>query len=175
MELQPLTPRRNIEIKAHCKDLSEARRKAEEIGAKFDGILNQIDTYFHVPQGRLKLRRINGDNTELIWYQRENQATARASEYHVAPVTDADLMLAVLGGALGVRGQVRKRRELLLWHNVRIHLDEVEKLGTFIEFEAVISDGNDEATSRARIKRLSRELEIDEPIAVSYPDLLGFS
>jgi len=165
--------RRNIEIKAHCDNLSGVRRAAEGIGAKFSGILHQVDTYFHVPNGRLKLRQINDENTELIWYTRPNAAEARTSQYHVVPVADADLMLAALSAAMGVRGQVKKRRDLLLWHNIRIHLDTVEGLGEFIEFEAMISEADPEAISRARLGELSRQLKIGSQIAQSYCDLLG--
>ena len=166
-------PRRNIEIKAHCDDLSRARASAEAIGATFAGVLNQIDTYFNVPHGRLKLRQINSDRTELIWYHRTNEATARQSSYHVVPVADAGLMLATLQAALGIRGEVRKRRDLLLWENVRIHLDAVQRLGEFIEFEAVLSSESDELISRQRLEMLSRELRIGAQIAPSYSDLLG--
>jgi len=167
---------RNIEIKARCDDLDRARSRAQAIGAEPAGILHQIDTYFPTKAGRLKLRQINSngvDRAELIWYHRTNEATARESNYHVVPLMDASLMLAALSAGLGVRGSVRKRRDLLLWHNVRIHLDMVENLGPFIEFEAVLSDQDDETISRARLEELSRALEIGEQIACSYCDLLG--
>jgi len=166
--------RRNIEIKARCDDLNRARRAAEAIGAKFAGVLHQIDTYFHVKHGRLKLRQINGNQTELIWYERPDRAEARASNYYVVPVTDADLTLAALSAALGVRGAVRKRRELFLWDNVRIHLDRVERLGEFIEFEAFVSDAASETVSSKRLDQLSGQLHIGEQIGRSYSDLLGF-
>jgi predicted adenylyl cyclase CyaB len=91
----------------------------------------------------------------------------------VVPVSEPNVMLAALNAALGMRGTVRKRRELLLWQNVRIHLDQVESLGTFIELEAVISETNDQNVSHARIEELRRELEIADEIAVSYSDFLG--
>jgi len=165
--------RRNIEIKAHCDDLSRARSAAEALGAKFAGVLNQVDTYFDVPRGRLKLRQVNDAESQLISYHRPNEPTARESQYRLVAVADAELMLATLGAALRIRVQVRKRRELLLWHNVRIHLDTVERLGAFIEFEAVLSDDSDEATSRDRLETLSRALKIGQQIAGSYSDLLG--
>src|SRR5205814_6567994 len=100
---------------------------------------------------------------------------ARESVYHVIPVPEAGLMLALLSGALGMRGQVRKRRELWMWQNVRIHLDTVEALGAFIEFEAVVSTGNSEEISRARLQELSDALDIRDRVSVSYADMLGLS
>ena len=82
---------------------------------------------------------------------------------------------AALTSALGLRGEVRKRRELLLWHNVRIHLDHVDQLGDFVEFEAVVAHTDDEATAHERLQTLAAALAINpaDRIAVSYSDLLG--
>ena len=89
------------------------------------------------------------------------------------PVADAGLLAAALTAALGVRGQVRKRRAVHHWHNVRIHLDEVEGLGTFLEFEAVLSAGEDERASEERLRRLDEALRPGPDVAVGYADLLG--
>ncbi len=111
----------------------------------------------------------------MIWYDRPNAVEFRGSDYYVIPTADSQSMKQALTAALGVRGQVRKKRTLLLWHNVRIHLDHVENLGSFIEFEAVVSDDADEAISRDRLATLSVGLGIDpaDRVAVSYSDLLG--
>jgi predicted adenylyl cyclase CyaB len=170
------TPKRNIELKACCDDLRRAADAARAIGATFAGVLRQVDTYFHAPHGRLKLREINdGERAELIAYRRANDTSFRNSDYHVVPVPDPVAMKAALAGALGVRGEVRKTRQLWMYHNVRIHLDDVAGLGTFIEFEAVISDADGDSVSRERLARLTEALEIrdEHRIAVSYSDLLG--
>src|SRR5688500_18002453 len=131
--------RRNLELKARCADLTAAATRAAELGARHVGTLMQVDTYLHVPNGRLRLREIEGQPAELIWYERANSVEFRGSDYHVVPIADASLTKTALARALGICGEVRKRRQLMIWHNVRIHLDEVEGLGSFIEFEAVIS------------------------------------
>jgi predicted adenylyl cyclase CyaB len=84
---------------------------------------------------------------------------------------------AALRAALGIRGEVRKRREILLWHNIRIHLDEVIKLGTFVEFEAVLSPSDDEPNAMARLQQLCTALAIQptDHLAPSYADLLGLT
>jgi predicted adenylyl cyclase CyaB len=91
-------------------------------------------------------------------------------------VDDPAALRALLTGCLGERGQVRKNREIWFWHNVRIHLDEVADLGTFIEFEAVLSPIDDESTSQTRLDRLCEVLSIDPSaaFAAAYADLLGF-
>ena len=80
-----------------------------------------------------------------------------------------------MGAACGVRGKVVKRRQIYLYHNVRIHLDTVEGLGTFVEFEAVMGAAEEEATSRQRLQMLAGAMEIGEAdvCSGSYCDLLG--
>src|SRR4026208_2550188 len=125
-------PRRNLEIKAVCADLAAAREAAQQLAGPPAAILDQIDTYFHVPTGRLKLREINNTSAELIYYDRADDPAARTSRDHLAPVVDPAALRALLAAALGIRAVVRRRRELFLYENVRIHLDAVENLGSFI-------------------------------------------
>jgi adenylate cyclase class IV len=169
---------RNIELKARCANLQRAAEAALRIGATRAGELRQLDTYFRFPHGRLKLRETalpDGRGAELIAYQRSDAPAFRGSDYYVIPLSHPADMKTALAKKLGVRGEVRKRRELFLWHNVRIHLDDVAGLGTFIEFEAVISPADDEAVSLQRLARLAEALAIgdDDRIAVSYSDLAG--
>jgi adenylate cyclase class IV len=165
---------KNLELKAQCADLDAARVAAQRLGARPAGVELQTDTFFRVPIGRLKLRAITGRCAVLIWYDRPNRTEARLSSYYLVPVPDGDLLKALLAAALGVRGEVRKRREILRWHNVRIHLDRVDGLGTFVEFEAVLSPGEEEATGHERLGRLCDALSIlpSAHIAASYSDLL---
>lgn len=168
------TPRRNIELKSKCSDLARARDAALRLGAQEAGLLEQTDTYFHCKTGRLKLRETAGRRAELIAYSRPDDAAARASEYHLAPVEEPGPLKRGLAAALGVRVVVVKRRQLLIWHNVRIHLDDVEGLGSFVEFEAVMDPGEDEATSHARLTTLAAALALRERdrISSSYGDLM---
>jgi predicted adenylyl cyclase CyaB len=174
---EPMTdqPRQNIEVKARYPDLASAREVCQRIGARFVGVLNQIDTYFRTNDGsRQKIRQINDTHAELITYSRPNDAVARSSLYTVEPLADVQATLAALAGKLGVLCVVRKHRELFGWHNVRIHLDEVEGLGSFIEFEGVVGAVADENVSRERVDRLVAEFAIGpgDQIGVSYSDLL---
>ena len=104
--------RRNIELKARCDHLSLAAARAAELGAHQVGEILQVDTYFRVPNGRLKLREIAGKSPELIWYEREDSIEFRASDYEVVPIAEAALTKSALARALGIRAEVRKRREL---------------------------------------------------------------
>ena len=167
---------RNIELKARCSDLSAAREAARAIGAEYTGTLEQRDTYFIAEQGRLKLRETSGQSAELIAYTRDNTAAVRRSEYQLVSVPDAAALLAALTAALGVRGAVVKRRELWMWQRVRIHLDEVERLGTFVELEAVMGANEPDEIGQQKVATLRERLSIADRDLVgdSYSDLLGF-
>ena len=150
------------------------RIRAISMGAIEHASLQQIDTYFHAKNGRLKLRQQTGKTAKLIWYDRVDSEQPKQSEYQLVEIPDPSAMIAVLTESLGLRIEVSKHREVLLWRNVRIHLDQVDRLGTFIEFEAVVSDETSEEQSRENLQLLRMGLEIREAdlIAKSYSDLL---
>jgi adenylate cyclase, class 2 len=160
---------RNIELKARLGDYAAARRVAAAIATDRLGEQHQIDTYFACAHGRLKLRQINGLRAELIWYARPNEEGPKTSDYQLVPLSNPETLKAALGAALGVRTVVEKRREIFLYHGVRIHLDDVVGLGQFIEFEAVVGPQVDEATAHALIGSLTHHF------GVSPADLLANS
>jgi adenylate cyclase class IV len=167
---------RNIELKARCVDLDAAAKAVAGLtpAPRESGTLDQIDTYFCCARGRLKLREIVGIKSELIWYDRSDVAESRKSDYRLVDVPDPAALRVALGAGLGVRGTVSKRRRLLMWHNVRIHLDQVEGLGSFVEFEAVITPGESEAVGHKRLAVLCRTMAITpaDYCDASYADLL---
>jgi predicted adenylyl cyclase CyaB len=169
-------PRRNLELKARCPDLQAAAARVGHLGARDAGLEVQTDTYFHVPSGRLKLREIEGQEAALIGYTRPDQTGARTSTYRLVPVPDAAAMKALLADLLAVRRVVSKRRHIWLWNNVRIHLDAVAGLGSFIEFEAVLASADEEIAAPAQLDELCRVFQIapTDILAPSYADLLGF-
>jgi predicted adenylyl cyclase CyaB len=134
----------------------------------------QGDTYFRVPRGRLKLRQTEGSShSTLIYYDRPDRTESRYSEYHLAPVDDAEEVETLLGAALGTLVKVGKTRHLFLYGATRIHLDQVENLGCFVELETVIQYQTEEE-ARAEHELVKQTLGLDEreTVAVSYGDLL---
>lgn len=125
----------NIEIKARVKNPDHIRQYLQLQGADFKGVDKQTDTYFQVPQGRLKLRQGNIENN-LIFYQRSDQAGPKQSSFNLVPVAESEGMQKLLTDALGIKTVVRKQREIYYIHNVKFHLDIVEGLGSFVEIEA---------------------------------------
>lgn len=130
----------NIEIKARCTNPDSIRNYLKNNEADFKGTDHQTDTYFNVPGGRLKLRQGNIENT-LIHYTRENQAGPKASEVSLYKVDNGDVLRNVLLKALGEKVTVEKRREIYFIENVKFHIDEVPGLGSFVEIEAIDTDG----------------------------------
>ena len=167
--------RHNLERKSRDADLDLARCALEGLGARREGTQEQSDLYYHCPTGRLKLRRIDDTHAELIWYDRPDEEGLRTSTYRRVPIADDAALHAALSSGLGVRGEVRKRREVWHWHNVRVHLDDVSELGRFIEFEAVIAGESDEAISLVRLDELGRALGLEDAndVSGSYADLMG--
>jgi adenylate cyclase class IV len=161
----------NLELKCRRRSCAELHDLARALGARFDATLNQTDTYFHVPAGRLKLREINGTRAELIQYERPDQPGDRWSSYLVVPVVEAEKMKAALGQALGIRCIVRKKRDLYLYGTARIHVDEVEGLGSFLEFEVVETPVAD---AEALMKELRGAFRVcdEDVIAGSYGEML---
>jgi homotetrameric cytidine deaminase len=163
----------NVELKARDPDPQGTAARCLALGATDHGVLAQTDTYFTARRGRLKLRE-GSDGTELIAYRRPDETEASESTYVRAPVADPSPLTEALDAAVGTVVVVSKRRRLFLWEGVRIHLDEVEGLGAFVEFEAVIPDGGDLATAHEKVARLKASLGIaDEAlVSVGYADLL---
>ncbi|MBX3414881.1 MAG: class IV adenylate cyclase [Pirellulales bacterium] len=170
------TPRRNIELKARLRDLAAARATAEKLATEFVGVQWQIDTYFVCAQGRLKLREIDDRMAQLVAYERSDERTSKASDYYLVAVPQPALLKQALTAALGVRGVVRKRREIFLVENVRIHLDEVDGLGTFLEFEAVLGPHVDDRKGAQQVAELREAfgLRTEDLLACSYSDMCGW-
>lgn len=179
----------NFEFKAHLHDMQHVKAALLTRAANFAGVLQQTDTYFHVSGGRLKLREIVYESqtapapqraeSQLIFYQRPDHAAVKRSDYHIAPIGDAVTLREVLALALGVRVIVKKRRTLYLLPmknggNIRIHLDQVEGLGDFVEVEAVAPADEFSAAAEAEAQDLLQAFHIteNELISGSYADLL---
>jgi homotetrameric cytidine deaminase len=167
-------PRRNVELKARDPDPARSLDRCRALGADDRGELRQRDTYFAARRGRLKLREQEPGGAELIAYERADAAEPRESRYRIAPVAEPDPLREALDAALGTLVVVAKRRRLLLWEGVRIHLDEVEGLGAFVELEGVAAAGSDLAREAALVARLRAELDIADAAieATGYADLL---
>jgi predicted adenylyl cyclase CyaB len=166
--------KRNIEIKALAKEFQTQLEIAKNISTTSPQILIQEDTFFNVPQGKLKLRKFSEDYGELISYSRPEQKKAKQSSYEICPTETPDLLKKTLALNLAILGRVKKKRHLYFYNQTRIHFDEVEKLGFFIEFEYVLEKNEPIEKGKEMVKFLQNKLLIRDQdlISVAYIDLL---
>jgi predicted adenylyl cyclase CyaB len=166
---------RNVEIKARVDDLVSVEARAKAVATEPAVDLVQDDTFFACANGRLKLRRFADGRGELIHYIRADEAGPKVSEYLISPMAAPDALHESLSRAIGVVGRVRKRRRLYLVGRTRIHLDQVEGLGSFVELEVVLRDGESEETGRAVARQTLELLGLADSdlIREAYVDLLA--
>ncbi len=165
----------NVELKARDSDPDATVARCRALGAEDRGVLVQRDIYFAGRYGRLKLREQHEDGSELIAYRRPDIVEPDESTYVRSAAGEPEELREALDAALGTVVVVSKRRRLFIWENVRIHLDDVEGLGTFLELEAIVArDGSDLAAAHEKVARLRSELAISDGSLVSagYSDLL---
>jgi len=164
----------NVELKTRVRDLDLVRANAAAIAAGPPRIIGQRDTFFVVPRGRLKVRAFADGSGELIAYERADERGPRQSTYTRVECADAAALCDALARVLVVRGVVLKRRELFMAGRARIHLDVVESLGSFVELEVVLAEGDSLERGHREARDLLKALGIPEDALVpdAYIDLL---
>ena len=163
-----------VEIKARCYDAKKIKEILNEHNADFKGIDHQIDTYFKVSNGRLKLREGNIENL-LIYYERENKAGPKQSNVILMPtVLKGDVLKEILTKSLDVLVVVNKEREIYSMNNVKFHLDKVSGLGNFVEIE---SSGRNESFGSILEEQCKKYMDLfkikeSDLVAGSYSDMI---
>jgi adenylate cyclase len=166
---------RNVEIKARARDREGLEHRVRQIADGPGELIVQDDSFFNCATGRLKLRRFSEDRAELIFYRRDDGEGPTQSDFIKSPTNEPGSLLDALTAAHGVAGVVRKRRTLYMVDQTRVHLDEVEGLGDFVELEVVLrpeqtlADG--ERIARELMARLG--LSEDDLVPVAYVDLIA--
>jgi len=164
----------NFEIKAKCSNLDKIRDILKSQNAEFKGKDNQIDTYFKIPKGRLKLRQGTIEN-DLIHYERDNQEGPKQSNITLYKISKGNSLKDILIKSLDILVVVDKQREIYFIKNVKFHIDQVKNLGSFIEIEAIDKDGTiDKKDLLKQCKYYINLLKIKDQdlVSGSYSDLL---
>ncbi len=164
----------NIEAKFRCPDLPVIESRAKQWATSGPNVLRQIDTYFNVRSGRLKLREFPDKPAELIGYQRGNAAQARPSDWLAFATDEPGQLKEILSRTCGLKTVVNKKRTLYLIEQTRIHLDEVDGLGSFVEIEVVLEEGQSEASGQQVADDIMTKLGLRSltPEPRSYSDLM---
>ena len=165
----------NIEIKARVADPARQRTLAERLAQSPPTVLRQEDTFFPCAHGRLKLRQLSESHGELIAYHRADVSGTKQSDYLIYSTTTPATLRATLASALGTGVVVTKTRLLFMVGQTRIHLDEVENLGSFLELEVVLADNQDSGEGHRIAREIMAALEVAETdlIECAYADLLA--
>ena len=165
---------RNVEIKARVRDMTALHAAAAEVATGDSVVLHQHDVFYRVECGRLKLRRFPDGPAELIRYQRPDASGPKTSDYDIFRTDDGQGLHDLLAAALGIRGEVVKKRTLVMAGRTRIHLDEVENLGDFMELEVVLEDDEDDEVGGAEARELMEKLGIGpaDLVTGAYLDML---
>ena len=165
----------NIEIKGILKNRADALSIAASLSGGGPEILTQDDIFFRCDGARLKLRIFGPDQGELIRYERADVADTRCSRYWIATTPDPQILLTILTATLGVKGTVKKVRTLYLIGQTRVHIDQVQDLGDFLELEVVLRPEQSEAEGRKIAESLLSDFRIDKAdlVAEAYVDLLA--
>jgi adenylate cyclase class 2 len=164
----------NFEFKARTSDLDGLEKKLLELNPVFIGMDHQIDTYFNVPTGRLKLREGNIENS-LIYYERQNTADAKQSDVLLYKHSPDKTLKDILIRTYGIKVIVEKKRKIYFIDTVKFHLDTIHGLGTFIEVEAIDKTGEigiDQLKVQCNKYAKFFEIKDSDYIAVSYSDLI---
>jgi predicted adenylyl cyclase CyaB len=164
----------NIEIKAYARNFDEIRRRAEGLSDTPVEVVPQEDIFFNTPHGRLKLRILSPEKGQLIYYTRPDQGGPKRSDYHIFQTSDPEDLKHILALAYGIRGIVKKTRYLYLVGQTRVHLDDVEGLGQFMELEVVMRDGQSDTEGQAIAEGLMESLGVEwnDLLEGAYMDLL---
>lgn len=166
---------KNVELKVRVNSLRILREKLVSLGLDKKSTLHQIDTYFQTKKGRFKLREIDSKEFELIYYERPDMSESKVSTYEIISFDEvqAKKIKSILGSVQGMLIAVDKERELWIYKNTRIHLDDVTYLGEYVELETVVKDIS-MAEAQAEHYEVIGLLDLDqcEKCDVSYSDLL---
>lgn len=161
---------KNIEIKVKLNSHKQVKEILKQNNIHLKGLLFQKDIYYKVNRGILKLRIENVTQT-LIFYDRNEQSKKRWSDYYLIDLSKVDANI-YLKRFLDVLVIVKKKRELFIYKNTRIHLDYVQGLGYFLELETRVVNGLKDAEKRFNYLLDLLDLRSKKEIRASYKDLL---
>lgn len=168
---------RNVEIKARVGTRERFDNIFDVAQNLHDGAaatLVQQDTFFECKLGRLKLRVLGENDGQLICYNRPDVAGPKLSSSDIFETKEPAKLKLVLESALGSIGTVQKLRRLFVIGQTRVHLDEVEDLGYFVELEVVLCAEQTQQEGQTIARELATKLGLTEAdfVEVAYVDLL---
>lgn len=163
----------NIEIKAHCRAPENIIKVLESLNADYKGEDHQVDTYFNVNQGRLKLRQGNIEHSLIFYDRAETKGLKQSDVIYDKLQQNSDVLKEQLSRSIGIKVVVDKKRRIYFIDNVKFHVDRVKGLSSFVEIEAIGKKGEEEQLAE-QCSFYMKQLAIveDDLIDQSYSDMI---
>lgn len=159
---------REIELKFRVKDQKAFLDKLQCLGCRIAAPLQQIDTVFvndlnNVESTKdsiwIRIRQEEGHVELNLKKQSSKIQESQEIEFRVESYEKVTQFLETLGYKKWVI--VNKKRRYTTYLNYNLCLDEVEKLGTFIEIELLVDD-TDKRDYMDQLMSFARDLGLDE-------------
>jgi predicted adenylyl cyclase CyaB len=95
----------------------------------------------------MKLREEEDNDAYFIYYERPDEEI-KMSNYECYSINDVNQFYKTFGHMMNVELIVEKTRELYIYKNAQIHIDNVKHLGVFMEIEVVIKTEDEEKNAQ---------------------------
>jgi adenylate cyclase class IV len=163
----------NVDFKCELRDPALCRAALRKLGGQYVATVDQRDTYYRVPDGRLKKRESEDEPTEYVLYHRLDRVTPKLSHFTV--YTEEQIRERFGARELPVWLTVNKTREIYMWESAHVHLDRVARLGWFLEIDALVAPHQHVGRCHELIARLRGLLgpALGGAIATSYAELMA--
>lgn len=171
-----------VEVKARLENVSRFKELLGEIGAKLSKIEEHLDVYYNNPDLRdfrasdeaLRLRRVN-DLVTLTYKGKKIDSISKSRREIECAISSFEEMDAILK-SLGFlpTGEVMKRRHIYLIEELKICVDKVKNLGSFVEVELTCKHESSVENGVIRAIRLLEQLGLsrNDLIRRSYLEML---
>ncbi|KAI8124500.1 hypothetical protein FF38_12398 [Lucilia cuprina] len=155
---------RNIEIKARIGSDEEFEKRmaiAKKLTNSDGELIVESDVFISSQSGRFKLRYIQPPiRSQLVYYDHPDVAGPKLLKFNKNELDEPQVMKTILTQSNGVRGVLSKKRYLFIYERTRIHLDKLEDLGNFMEFEVCLLPEQTIEEDQAVADRLIKEFGI---------------
>lgn len=178
---------REIEIKLRALNLQLVEQKLLELGCELSDSVTQEDInfihkddtkWFEVTDGNFLYPRIRKQNDKPLKLTVKkpllNEMDCIEHELEINDTDEARAIMEMFGYVEGVT--VKKTRKTAKFEDYTITLDEVEELGSFVEIERVVTDGDAQAIQQSMFDfaKTNFGLEKDEKVMKGYDILMHY-
>ncbi|AKD04571.1 hypothetical protein POKO110462_11310 [Pontibacter korlensis] len=165
----------SVSFKARLSDFAEAQTILLEQEVRFLDAAMQLETYYKVEQGKLKLIK-GGLENALVHYQQQKHQNMFFNEVLLYLKRPSSGLVETLYGSPQPVVELKKLRKTFVYDNLKVHLDQLETLGYFVEVEALDIDGSyglEHLLELCESRKELLQLEDEDLVQEDYPVLLN--